>query len=42
MCAAALSLADDADCFIGAAAVADYRPEIIADEKIKKGVVPSS
>lgn len=36
MCAAALSLADDADCFIGAAAVADYRPEIIADEKIKK------
>ena len=36
MCAAALSLAHDADCFIGAAAVADYRPEIIADEKIKK------
>ena len=31
-----MRLSDHADLFIGAAAVADYRPEMIADEKIKK------
>ena len=36
MCARALELADGADLFIGAAAVADYRPESTATEKIKK------
>jgi len=37
MLAAALELAPKADLFIGAAAVADYRPVAIADQKIKKG-----
>ncbi|HSG04228.1 MAG TPA: bifunctional phosphopantothenoylcysteine decarboxylase/phosphopantothenate--cysteine ligase CoaBC [Marinobacterium sp.] len=37
MLAAALELAPAADIFIGAAAVADYRPVAIADQKIKKG-----
>ena len=36
MCARALALADGADLFIGAAAVADYRPESTSPEKIKK------
>ena len=36
MCAAALSLSDGADLFIGAAAVADYRPESPASTKLKK------
>ena len=36
MCAAALSLAEGADLFIGAAAVADYRPESPASTKLKK------
>ncbi|MGB0954847.1 MAG: bifunctional phosphopantothenoylcysteine decarboxylase/phosphopantothenate--cysteine ligase CoaBC [Panacagrimonas sp.] len=36
MCEAALKAARDADLFIGAAAVADYRPASAADEKIKK------
>jgi len=37
MLAAAMELAPTADLFIGAAAVADYRPVAIADQKIKKG-----
>ena len=37
MLVAALELAPKADLFIGAAAVADYRPVAIADQKIKKG-----
>ena len=37
MLAAAMELAATADLFIGAAAVADYRPVAIADQKIKKG-----
>ena len=36
MCERALALADGADLFIGAAAVADYRPESISTQKIKK------
>ena len=36
MCERALALADGADLFIGAAAVADYRPESISPQKIKK------
>jgi phosphopantothenoylcysteine decarboxylase/phosphopantothenate--cysteine ligase len=36
MCDAATKLAGDADFFIGAAAVADYRPAEKANEKIKK------
>lgn len=36
MCAAALQAAQNADLFVGAAAVADYRPAKVADEKIKK------
>jgi len=36
MCERALALADGADLFIGAAAVADYRPELISTQKIKK------
>ena len=36
MCERALALADGADLFIGAAAVADYRPESISSQKIKK------
>ena len=36
MCERALALADGADLFIGAAAVADYRPESISIQKIKK------
>ena len=36
MCAVALSLAEGADLFIGAAAVADYRPESPASTKLKK------
>lgn len=36
MCERALALADGADLFIGAAAVADYRPESISTDKIKK------
>jgi len=37
MLAASLELAAGSDLFIGAAAVADYRPVAIADQKIKKG-----
>jgi len=37
MLVAALELAPSADIFIGAAAVADYRPVAVADQKIKKG-----
>jgi phosphopantothenoylcysteine decarboxylase/phosphopantothenate--cysteine ligase len=33
----ALKQADNCDIFIAAAAVADYRPETVADKKIKKG-----
>ena len=42
MCDRALALAEGADLFIGAAAVADYRPESISADKIKKqsGEVP--
>jgi phosphopantothenoylcysteine decarboxylase/phosphopantothenate--cysteine ligase len=36
MCERALALADGADLFIGAAAVADYRPESRSTQKIKK------
>ena len=36
MCERALALADGADLFIGAAAVADYRPESKSTQKIKK------
>ena len=36
MCEAAVSYAGGADLFIGAAAVADYRPEAAANQKIKK------
>jgi phosphopantothenoylcysteine decarboxylase / phosphopantothenate---cysteine ligase len=36
MHAAALRAVEDADLFIGCAAVADYRPEQVADKKIKK------
>ena len=36
MCERALALADGADLFIGAAAVADYRPKLISTQKIKK------
>lgn len=36
MCQAALDAARDADLFVGAAAVADYRPQDVAVEKIKK------
>ena len=36
MCQAALALAEGADIFIGAAAVADYRPAVMANEKLKK------
>lgn len=36
MCEVALSAAKDADLFVGAAAVADYRPAELAAEKIKK------
>ena len=36
MCERALALANGADLFIGAAAVADYRPESISIQKIKK------
>ncbi len=36
MLAASLQLIDDCDIFIGVAAVADYRPEQIAEQKIKK------
>jgi len=36
MLAATLDAVDGADVFIGVAAVADYRPAHIADEKIKK------
>lgn len=36
MCVRALELADGADLFIGAAAVADYRPESTSADKIKK------
>ncbi|AFU99713.2 bifunctional phosphopantothenoylcysteine decarboxylase/phosphopantothenate--cysteine ligase CoaBC [Simiduia agarivorans] len=32
----AAALADPGDCFVGAAAVADYRPATVADQKIKK------
>ena len=37
MLVAALELAPTSDIFIGAAAVADYRPVAVADQKIKKG-----
>jgi len=37
MLLAALEYAPSADIFIGAAAVADYRPVAVADQKIKKG-----
>ncbi len=37
MLVAALELAPSSDIFIGAAAVADYRPVAVADQKIKKG-----
>lgn len=37
MLTAALDLAPACDIFIGAAAVADYRPVAVADQKIKKG-----
>jgi phosphopantothenoylcysteine decarboxylase/phosphopantothenate--cysteine ligase len=37
MLVAALEVAPSADIFIGAAAVADYRPVAVADQKIKKG-----
>ena len=36
MCEVALALAQGADIFIGAAAVADYRPAVVANEKLKK------
>jgi len=36
MCEAVLARVDQADIFIGAAAVADYRPAQVADAKIKK------
>ena len=36
MCEAALALAEGADIFVGAAAVADYRPALVANEKLKK------
>ena len=36
MCEAALALAQGADIFVGAAAVADYRPAVVANEKLKK------
>ncbi len=36
MCAAALEAAGDCDIFIGAAAVADYRPQRTAAQKLKK------
>ena len=37
MLVTALEVAPSADIFIGAAAVADYRPVAVADQKIKKG-----
>ncbi len=37
MLEAALVASKQADIFIGAAAVADYRPQLIAEQKIKKG-----
>jgi phosphopantothenoylcysteine decarboxylase/phosphopantothenate--cysteine ligase len=36
MLAACLAVVDQADIFIGVAAVADYRPEQVSSEKIKK------
>jgi phosphopantothenoylcysteine decarboxylase / phosphopantothenate---cysteine ligase len=36
MCEAALEAAKTADLFVGAAAVADYRPVVVAGQKIKK------
>lgn len=36
MCETALALAQGADIFVGAAAVADYRPAVVANEKLKK------
>ncbi|NRP10823.1 MULTISPECIES: bifunctional phosphopantothenoylcysteine decarboxylase/phosphopantothenate--cysteine ligase CoaBC [unclassified Marinobacterium] len=38
MLEAALIASEQADIFIGAAAVADYRPQLVAEQKIKKGV----
>ena len=40
MCEQALALSAGADVFIGAAAVADYRPESALAEKIKKQMAP--
>ena len=40
MCEQALALSAGADVFIGAAAVADYRPESASTEKIKKQMAP--
>jgi phosphopantothenoylcysteine decarboxylase/phosphopantothenate--cysteine ligase len=37
MLEAALIASEQADIFIGAAAVADYRPQLVAEQKIKKG-----
>ncbi|NRP27405.1 MULTISPECIES: bifunctional phosphopantothenoylcysteine decarboxylase/phosphopantothenate--cysteine ligase CoaBC [unclassified Marinobacterium] len=37
MLGAALIASEQADIFIGAAAVADYRPQLVAEQKIKKG-----
>ncbi|NRP36745.1 Coenzyme A biosynthesis bifunctional protein CoaBC [Marinobacterium sp. xm-d-579] len=37
MLEAALVASEQADIFIGAAAVADYRPQLVAEQKIKKG-----
>ena len=36
MCDATMGVIDDADIYIGAAAISDYRPEQCADQKIKK------